>query len=82
MTDRDAHARHAQLVGANLRDHRTHAGLSQHQLGEQMDPPVRRNEVNAWENGRRAPDARNLERLAAALHCHWTDLYARRNNYA
>ena len=73
----DAHQAHARLVGANLRDRRQALGLSQQQLALRID--AEQQHVCAWENGHRAPNPRSLERLAAALSCHWTSFFARRN---
>jgi len=73
----DAHHAHARLVGANLRDRRQGLGLSQQQLALRID--AEQQHVCMWENGHHTPNPRSLERLAAALACHWTSFFARRN---
>jgi transcriptional regulator with XRE-family HTH domain len=72
-SEQTATRRHAEALGANLRDLRHAAGLSQLQLELRAD--VQR--VCEWENGHRTPNAVSLERLARALDCHWTDFYRR-----
>jgi transcriptional regulator with XRE-family HTH domain len=69
--------RHARLVGANLRERREAAGLSQQQLGLRVERGQQ--QVSHWESGDHRPSAEHLEALAAVLGCHWTDFYARRD---
>jgi transcriptional regulator with XRE-family HTH domain len=71
-----AAARHARLVGGNLRDLRRDRGYSQELLAGLVE--VDRNHISEWENGRHQPSAHHLDALAAALDCHLTDFYRRR----
>jgi transcriptional regulator with XRE-family HTH domain len=66
----------AELVARNMRDRREQHGLTQQQLACRLD--ITQQEVSRWENGVWEPRAR-LTDIAAALDCHWTDFYRRRD---
>ena len=57
-----------------IHDLRKSQGLTQGQLAEKLD--VRISTVSQWENGQRAPSARLLPALAAALGCSIDELFA------
>ncbi len=40
------------MVGALLRERRERADLTQHELGQALDPPVSDRTIRAWENGK------------------------------
>ncbi len=56
-----------------IHDLRKSQGLTQGQLAEKLD--VRISTVSQWENGQRAPSARLLPALAAALGCSIDELF-------
>jgi hypothetical protein len=71
-TEADLDAR----VMRNLARFREHANLTQEALGAKLDPPVRRNEINRWEN-KRPPKRITLLQMADVLGIDpglfWTD---------
>lgn len=63
FTVKDMDARVCRRIGV----FRERGGLTQEQLGTQLDPPVRRNEVNRWENGHVTPSRARLHQIADVL---------------
>lgn len=51
-------------LSRNITQYRLAAGLTQEQVGACLNPPVDRNSVSRWENGRHIPDHQNLVALA------------------
>jgi transcriptional regulator with XRE-family HTH domain len=54
-------------IARSIHKARKECGLSQDELGDSMQPPQRRNEISAWENGRRRPSEEHLLQLADIL---------------
>lgn len=63
FTVKDMDARICRRIGT----YRERAGLTQEQLAALLGPPVRRNEVNRWENGHTTPHRHTIHRIAEAL---------------
>jgi DNA-binding transcriptional regulator YiaG len=63
FTVKDMDARICRRIGI----YRERAGLTQEQLGARLDPPVRRNEVNRWENGHKTPYRWRQHQIALVL---------------
>lgn len=61
-----------QIIGAQLREARKAAGLTQQRLAERADRDVK--SISRWENGHRAPDLHDLVVLADALNVPLADL--------
>lgn len=63
FTVKDMDARICRRIGI----YRERAGLTQEELGAKLDPPVRRNEVNRWENGHKTPVRWRQHQIAEVL---------------
>lgn len=63
FTVKDMDARICRRIGV----FRERANLTQEELGALLDPPVRRNEVNRWENGHKTPVRWRQHQIADAL---------------
>lgn len=63
----------AKTVGERIRARRLQCGISQEALGARIG--VKQKVISDWERGEHEPELPNLEKLAEALGCHWTDFY-------
>lgn len=60
----------------NIKAIREDRGLSQDQLAARLKPKTTKAQISKLENGQRQLTHTWAERLAAALECHWAELYA------
>ncbi len=60
------------ILGRNIKFHRTTAGLTQAQLGKMFG--VSHVTVSTWESGRTMPTQDIIEGLCVAFHCHKEEL--------
>lgn len=65
------------IIGPNIRAHRTALGLTQKELGERMGY-TKQGAISNWELGRVLPLANNLCDLADALNCSVDELLGRK----
>ena len=61
------------MIGANIKTLRQHASMTQAGLAELMG--VSQQAVAFWEAGKSAPQAGDIPKLVAALHCSYDQLF-------
>ena len=54
-------------IGKRIREAREAIDLSGQELGDKLSPPVKRQSVNQWENGKTFPDLKRIEQLSYVL---------------
>lgn len=64
-----------QRMENRIKELRADRGLSQQQLADRCRPPTSKAQISKLEKSQRALGDEWARKLAAALDCHWTELY-------